>query len=301
MKVSGFTYVRNGLTYDYPFLEAIQSVLPVCDEFIAVVGNSSDGTREAIEALGDSRVKIIDTIWDEQMNTMGRRYAEQANIGLDHVTGDWAFHIQADEVVHEEDLPAIRSAMEKYFYNKKVDGFLFRFINFFGDYSHFAPSRRFHQHEIRIVRNDRHIRSYRDSQGFRRFGDPANQWNEKGTKLHVIPLNARIFHYSHARNPHRQRKRQIEFEKGWIPNEVVEKKYAVKKNEAYDYSNIDYLGLFAGAHPGVMHERIGNQDWEFLYSPSVNNMKPKEKILRFLERLTGRQFFIYKNYKIVRL
>jgi hypothetical protein len=117
----------------------------------------------------------------------------------------------------------------------------------------------------------------------------------------VIPLNARIFHYSHARNPHRQRKRQIEFEKGWIPNEVVEKKYAVKKNEAYDYSNIDYLGLFAGAHPGVMHERIGNQDWEFLYSPSVNNMKPKEKILRFLERLTGRQFFIYKNYKIVRL
>ena len=49
MKVSAFTYVRNGFTIDYPFLEAIKSVLPVVDEFIVVIGDSNDGTREAVE------------------------------------------------------------------------------------------------------------------------------------------------------------------------------------------------------------------------------------------------------------
>lgn len=299
MKVSGFTYVRNGLQYDYPFLEAIRSILPICDEMVVVVGDSTDGTREAVEALNDPRIKIVDTVWDNK-DLKGRRYAVQSNTGLDHVTGDWAFHIQADEVVHEEDLPLIREAMEKYADDRSVEGFLFRFINFFGDYRHWGPSRRFHQHEIRIVRNDPKVRAYRDSQGFRIFNDPADQWNEKGRKLKVIPLAARIFHYSYARNPFVQRKRQIEFEKGYLEEKAVDEKFAATKDLAYDYRNIDYLKLFNGAHPAVMRDRISRQDWNFEYDPTHHNMSPKEKLMKWLEDLTGRQFFIYKNYKKIR-
>lgn len=299
MKVSGFTYVRNGLQYDYPFLEAIRSILPVCDEMVVVVGDSTDGTREAVEALNDPRIKIVDTIWDNK-DLKGRRYAVQSNTGLDHVTGDWAFHIQADEVAHEEDLPMIREAMEKYLDDPSVEGFLFRFINFFGDYRHWGPSRRFHQHEIRIVRNDPRVRAYRDSQGFRIFNNPADQWNEKGRKLNVIPLAARIFHYSYARNPFVQRKRQIEFEKGYLEEKAVEEKFASTKDLAYDYRNIDYLKPFNGSHPAVMQARISRQDWSFEYDPSINNMSLKEKLMKWLEMLTGKQFFIYKNYKKIR-
>ena len=111
-KISGFSYIRNGFEFDYPFLESIQSILPICDEFIIAVGDSHDGTREAIEKLGSDKIKIIDTIWDENMRANGAIFAQQSNIALDHITGNWAFHIQADEVIHENDLPKIRQAIE---------------------------------------------------------------------------------------------------------------------------------------------------------------------------------------------
>jgi len=299
MKVSGFSYVRNGLEYEYPFIEAIQSILPVCDEFIAVVGDSTDGTRKAIEDLNDPKIKIVDTVWDSD-KLGGRRYAIQANAGLDHVTGDWAFHIQADEVVHEEDIPIIREAMQKYLHDERVEGFLFRFINFFGDYHHWGPSRRFHQHEIRIVRNRPGVRSYKDSQGFRIFDNPAKQWEEKGRKLNVVSIPARIFHYSHARNPFTQRKRQIEFEKGYVEASAVDKKFELVRDQAYDYQNIDYLKKYTGTHPALMQPRITKQNWEFKYDPSITNITLKERFMKLLEDVTGKQFFIYKNYRIVK-
>jgi hypothetical protein len=298
MKVSGYSYVRNGLKYDYPFVQAIRSILPLCDEFIMVVGDSEDGTREAIEAIGDQRIKIVDTVWDEQMRTAGRVFALQANTGLDHVTGDWAFHIQADEVLHEDDIPCVRAAMEKYDDDPKVEGFLLRFINFFGDYRHYGPSRRYHQCEIRITRNDPHVRSYRDSQGFRIFEHPERQWEEKGRKLHVIPLQARIFHYSHVKNPALQIKKRAEFVRRYHPDEVVQE--WLRTNQGFDYQDYDYLKVFEGEHPAVMKKIIEAQDWKFRYDPSRNDMSPKEKLMRALEWLTGKQFFIYKNYKILK-
>ena len=51
MFVSGLTIVKNGVKLRYPFLESIQSLLPVCDEFIAVIGDCEDDTRERILAL----------------------------------------------------------------------------------------------------------------------------------------------------------------------------------------------------------------------------------------------------------
>src|SRR5450432_3993404 len=298
MKVSGYSYVRNGLKYDYPFVQAICSILPLCDEFIMVVGDSEDGTREAIEAIGDPRIRIVDTVWDEQMRTAGRVFALQANTGLDHVTGDWAFHIQADEVLHEDDIPLVRAAMEKYESDPEVEGFLLRFINFFGDYRHYGPSRRYHQCEIRITRNDPHVRSYRDSQGFRIFAHPELQWEEKGRKLRVIPLQARIFHYSHVKNPALQVKKRAEFVRRYHPDEVVQK--WLNTNQGFDYQDYDYLKVFKGEHPAVMKKIIEAQDWEFRYDPSRNDMSAKEKLMRMLERLTGKQFFIYKNYKILK-
>ncbi|MEO6930270.1 MAG: glycosyltransferase, partial [Chitinophagaceae bacterium] len=177
MKVSGFSYVRNGFTYDYPFVESIRSVLPLCDEFIMVIGDSNDGTREAVVAINDPKIRIVDTIWDENSRKGGFIFSQQANIGLDNCTGDWCFHIQADEVIHEKDYKEIRQCMAKYFQTPEVDGLLIHFLNFFGDFKHYAPSRRYHNKEIRIVRNDKNIRSYKDSQGFRKFNVPSNYLN----------------------------------------------------------------------------------------------------------------------------
>lgn len=297
MKVSGFSYVRNGFTYAYPFLEAIQSILPVCDEFIMVVGNSTDGTREAIVALNDPKIKIIDTIWDENSRKGGYIFSQQANIGLDHCTGDWCFHIQADEVIHENDLSNIEKAMQRNLEDPKVEGFLLHFLNFFGDYKHIAISRRYHTKEIRIVRNDKNIRSYRDSQGFRRFNDPGNYLNEKGTKLHVKQIDATVYHYSYVKHPKDQVKKAVEFGKRWVKDDASLQIYAEKNKSGYDYTGqIDVLKTFDGAHPSVMQSKINSMDWEFNYDPSKTNMTLKEKFLYLIQILTGKQLFAYKNY-----
>lgn len=299
MKISGFSYVRNGFIYDYPFLESIQSILPICDEFIMVVGDSVDGTREAIEGLNSPKIRIVDSVWKEEDREKGYIFSQQANIGLAHATGDWAFHIQADEVVHEKDLPGIRQALIDYKDDERVEGFLFHFINFFGDYKHYGPSRRFHNKEIRIIRNNPHIRSYRDSQGFRKFEHPESQHEEKGNKLHVKQLDATIFHYSYVKNPEQQLKKQLEFVKRYIKDDEALNKFAERWKNGFNYNNIDILEPYTGPHPSVMKGRIEKQDWEFKYDRRESNMSFKEKLLYFIQKKTGKQLFTYKNYRII--
>jgi len=301
MKVSAFTYVRNGLQLDYPFVESIQSILPVVEEFIVVIGNSVDGTRKAIEALNNSRIKIIDTVWDDTIRSGGRIFALQANIGLDNVSkdADWIFHLQADEVIHEKDLPVIKDAMQQFLNQSKVEGLLFDFINFFGDYEHYAPSRRYHQKEIRIIRNNPHFRSYKDSQGFRSFINPENIWQEKGSKLSVKKINAAVYHYSYVKDPKVQLKKHLVFGNRWQENDEWMKEYLEQNKNGFDYAKIDFLYAFKGTHPAVMQTKIKKQDWAFNYDSSKNDMNLKEKFLKLMQDVTGKQLFIYKNYKMI--
>jgi glycosyltransferase involved in cell wall biosynthesis len=301
MKISAFTYVRNGNRLGYPFVQSIKSLLPLVDEYIAVVGDSTDGTREAIEGIDSDKIKIIDTYWDDAMRKGGKIFAQQANIGFDAASkdSDWLFHLQADEIIHEDDLGIIKQSLEQNINNKEVEGFLLRFINFFGDYDHYCPSRRFHQREIRIVRNDPHIRSYKDSMGFRKFIDPQDD-NEKGTKLWVKQIEATIYHYSWAKPPKKQKAKQIAFTKRYDPNDDFIKEYEEKYGDAYDYRDYDYLKKFSGTHPAVMQQEVASQDWVFKYDPSKSNMNFKEKFMKLAETITGKQFFIYKNYKVLK-
>ena len=88
MKVSGFTFCRNVIKFDYPIVESIKSVLPIVDEYIVNVGNSEDDTVELIKSIGDPKVKIIESVWDESVKKDGLIYSIQINIALDHCTGD---------------------------------------------------------------------------------------------------------------------------------------------------------------------------------------------------------------------
>jgi glycosyltransferase involved in cell wall biosynthesis len=301
MKISAFTYIRNGITYDYPFVESIKSALLLVDEYIVVVGNSTDGTREAITAIGSNKIKIIDTIWDDELRNGGKIFALQTNIGLDNVSkdADWLLHLQADEILHEKDHADIKKALEQNINERNVEGFLLNFIHFYGDYHHYCPTRRFHQREIRIIRNDPHIRSYGDSMGFRKFIDPQSE-TEKGRKLLVKQIHASLYHYSWSRSPKKQTAKHIEMGKKYSNDNEWIKEYEEKYSDGFDYHQYDYLKKFNGTHPNVMIHRVASQDWEFTYNPEKNNMNFKEKVMKFLEDVTGKQFFIYKNYKHIK-
>ena len=102
MKVTGFTFIRNAIRFDYPIVEAITSILPLCDEFIVVVGNSEDSTFDLIKNINSVKIKIINSTWDDSLREGGRVLAAETNKALVAISDDtnWCFYIQGDEVLH---------------------------------------------------------------------------------------------------------------------------------------------------------------------------------------------------------
>jgi hypothetical protein len=288
MKVSGFTFIRNAIKYDYPILEAISSILPICDEMVVAVGNSDDETRALIAGIPSDKIRIIDTVWDESLREGGKVLAVETNKAMDAIAADsdWCFYIQGDEAIHEQYLPAIQEAMLRWKDDSKVDGLLFDYKHFYGSYDYIADSRVWYRKEIRIIRNNKTIRSYRDAQGFRKGSD----------KLHVKPINAAIYHYGWVKPPQFQQAKREYFHKLWHNDDWVDEHVA--KVDEFDYSGIDSLELFTGTHPKVMQERINRTNWKFDTDPAQKNFRNlKGRLLYAIEKLSGWRIGEYKNYK----
>lgn len=288
MKVTGFTFIRNAVKYDYPVVEAIKSILPVCDDFIVAVGNSDDNTVDLIQGIDKEKIKIINTVWDDspEMKKLGEVYAVETNKAFRVIPSDsdWAFYIQADEVIHEKYLDIIHSAMIKWKDHTNVDGLLFNYLHFYGSYDYVGVS--WYKHEIRIIRNDKSIYSFRDAQGFRKGDDK---------KLNVKPVDAYVYHYGWVKEPEMMM-RKVRNTSTFYENINWIKKLGAEKT--YDYSRIDALSLFTETHPEVMKERIKRKDWEFNYNISFNKLPLKYRGKLFLKKYMGLNTF-YENYKII--
>lgn len=292
MKISGFTYVRNGFEYGYPFIASIKSLLPIVDELIVVVGDSSDETRKAIEQLRETKIKIVDSVWDNSLREGGKLFAEQSNIGIRNATGDWLIHLQADEVFMEDSRNKILQCIECANSKDNIDGVLFPFLHFWGDYKHIRNTRRTHRFEIRAFKNKRNILSFRDSQGFRKYGKKKN-----GKKLKVIKTKAIVFHYSYSRNPKLMRKKANYFKRFWHSDDWIKRK---TNDKEFDFNQVDKLEDYNGPHPEYIQDIMKKKDWNFNYNPSKSNMQFKDRILNTIEKLTGYRLFEYKNYKLIK-
>lgn len=290
MKVCGFTFVRNAEKYVYPVLESIHSILPVCDKLIVNVGNSEDNTLQLIESIESDKIQIIQSIWDDTLREGGKVLAVETNKALDAIPDDydWAFYIQADEVVHEQYLPEIRGQMEKWKDDPQVEGLLFNYTHFYGTYDYIADSRKWYRNEIRIIRNDKSIRSYKDAQGFRKHD----------RKLKVKPVNAHIYHYGWVKHPRDMRTKLEGVSPFWHDEEWIDKN--VRKEAVFDFSKIDSLTLFNGTHPEVMKQRIASANWKIDADINRKKFKAKDRLLYWIERKTGWRPFEYKNYEIIK-
>lgn len=291
MKISGFTFVRNAVKYDYPVVEAIRSILPLCDEVVVSVGNSEDETLELVKSINSPKIKIFHSTWDDSLKEGGRILAVETDKAFAHVdpTATWAIYIQADEVMHEDDYDAIKSAMVRYRDRPEVEGLLFRYRHFFGSYDYVGDSRTWYQQEIRIIRNDQKIRSYRDAQGFRK----------EGRKLRVKPINATISHYGWVKSPEKQAVKVNNSRSLYYGNdkERYEKRMV---GEQFDYSGVESLERFTGSHPKVMQDRINRINWQFEHDISRKNFGFKDRILYWIEKKTGKRLFDYRNYEILK-
>jgi glycosyltransferase involved in cell wall biosynthesis len=238
--------------YVYPVVVSIRSILPVVDEFIVNVGRCDDGTLELMRSIGDSKIKIVESVWDETLRKDGLIYAQQTNIALAHCTGDWAFYIQADEVVHEDDLPAIQDAMRRHLGNPDVKGLLFRYLHFIADYWSTNPW--FYHKAVRIIRNNGEVESCGDAVGFHLKA--TQQYLQSGPKEWIAPSNGRVFHYGWVKDPKTMLakvKEQIAVYHGATP---PPKQAALYQQKTFQYDDYAILKEFTGSHPVVMANRL---------------------------------------------
>lgn len=287
MKVTGFSFIKNALKFNYPIVESIQSILPLVDHYVIAVGNSDDQTRALITNIASDKIRIIDTIWDESKGE--RVLADETNKAFQAIQEncDWAFYLQGDECLHEKDYDAIRAQMKKYQHDQSVDGLLFKYYHFFGAYKYIGTGRRWYRKEIRIIRNNKNIISWNDAQGFR-FKDKS--------KLRVKEIDAHIYHYGWVKPPVIANKKSLLFLQMRHKDFVVTPEDLMKE---FDYHHIDRLNLFKGTHPSVMQKRVDSQDWHFEFDPTqkgFHKMKLKHKLATFIEDITGYRIGEYKNY-----
>ncbi len=289
MKVSGFTFIRNASQNDYPIVEAISSVLPLCDEFIVAHGNSNDDTLDLIKGIKSDKIKIIDTIWEDDLREGGKVFALETDKAFMAIAddSDWAIYIQGDEVIHEKYHATLRKEMEQNLNDKKVEGLLLKYIHFYASYDFFASSRRWYKKEIRVLKNLKDIHSYRDAQGFR--------LNDR--KIKVKEIDAYVYHYGWVKPPTGLKNKVRNFNKYYHNDEWIDENHPVSTD--FDFGNADELKHFEGTHPAVMIPRIEKTNWKFDRDPSLlkKKMPIRRKFLKWVEEFTGYRLFEYKNYK----
>lgn len=289
MKISGFTIIKNAVLNDYPVVESIKSILPVVDEMVVAVGNSDDETEALIQSINSPKIRIMHSVWDTSINKGGSILAVETNKALKHIdpSSDWAFYIQADEVIHEKYHDAIRKAAEKYKDDKRVDGLLFNYMHFYGTYDYVGDSRRWYHKEVRIIRNDPTITAFRDAQGFRR----------DGKKIHVKQIDAYVYHYGWVKSPKQMNDKQRIALNYW--QERTDLAERLDASEVFDYEDYDSLSKFTGTHPAVMHERIAKMNWKLELDLNRKKFSLSDKLLYWFEKKTGIRPFDFRNYKTI--
>jgi hypothetical protein len=287
ISISGFTFIRNGVELGFPFEASIRSLLPLVDEFVVAVGRGNDDTLARVLAIGDPKIRVIETLWNERMADRGFVYAQQKMIAQYACTGDWAFYLEGDEVVHEDDLPAIRASVEKHHANPEVEALVFDYRHFYGSAQWVSVSPGWYRRECRLIRNT--IRSYApDGQYWLVTTDHKKPRNPKAALA-----NAHIFHYGWIRRNEDMQKKLDQVSKYWASSTTLRIRYSQFDARA--------LEAFHGTHPAVAKEWLATgAEQELRIDPDYRPTSKENKyhLMRRIELLTGLDFS-RKHFKLV--
>ncbi len=284
--ISGFTFIRNGVELGFPFEASIRSLLPLVDEFVVVVGKSNDDTLARIHAIGSPKIRVIETIWNERMADRGFVYAQQKMIAQFACTGDWAFYLEGDEVVHEAELANIRASVDKHHHNPAVEAFVFDYFHFYGTPEFVANSPAWYRRECRLIRNT--IRSYApDGQYWLITSD-----HKKGRTPQAALANAHIYHYGWVRSNEAMQKKLDQVSKFWSHGAPTIR-----------YSEFDeqVLQPFTGTHPELVKPWLeSSAEKSFTIDPNykLTKREKRHRWLMKLEKAFGLDFS-RKHFKLV--
>ncbi len=302
VRVSGFTLVRNGVKFDYPFEESIRSLLPLVDELVINVGIGDDDTLARVRALAASpesagKIAIFESRWpldDPEQKRGGRILSDQTNLALDRCTGDWCVYLQADEVLHEGDRERLRAAMRAADARPEIEALVFEYVHFYGSFDVVQRTRSAYRREVRAFKRSSGARSVGDAQSFRKTD---------GSKLTAALAGARVFHYGWVRPPEKMREKTFFMDQLYhgAPDPSKAAQGIPHTGDNYRYKRIWGLSPFRGTHPAIMRERIAakNWHWDLARSPLEWSARDAKKIaLDLFERATGVRLFEYRSYRL---
>jgi glycosyltransferase involved in cell wall biosynthesis len=284
--ISGFTFIRNGVELGFPFEASIRSLLPLVDEFVVVVGKSNDDTLDRIHAIGSPKIRVIETIWNERMADRGFVYAQQKMIAQFACTGDWAFYLEGDEVVHEAELANIRASVDQHHSNPAVEALVFDYFHFYGTPEFVANSPAWYRRECRLIRNT--IRSY---------APDGQYWlitsnHKKGRNPQAALANAHIYHYGWVRSNEAMQKKLDQVSKFWSHGAPTVR---------YSQFDAQVLQPFTGTHPALVKPWLDSSaEKSFTIDPDykLTKREKRHRWLMKLEKAFGLDFS-RKHFKLV--
>jgi hypothetical protein len=240
MRVSACTFIRNGQLLGYPFIASIRSILPIVDEFVIAVGQGDDETLAMLRRLNEPKLHLIETTWNENMRAKGYVYAQQKMLAQFACSGEWIFYLEADEVVHERDLPLIQASMQRHLHDDQVEALVFDYLHFYGNANTYLWSPGWYRRAPRIIKAS--VRSYAPDGLFWLVLES----NKQGRYPKAALVGVTMYHYGWVRSETQMNLKTSRVEKYWN-----------KQNQAVDYRQMDgrILREFTGTHPAVM------QDW----------------------------------------
>lgn len=291
MKVSGFSFIKNGLSLGYPILESALSIAPLCDEVIINVGfedkecTKDDGTYEYLQKnLSDPKFKLLKSWWNPEIQKDGLILSQQTNIALEACEHDICQYIQGDEVIHESDYDEIKKSFEKLSNSKSYEGVIFQYNHFYGSTDVVKRTRNIYRREVRIIKKSSGLRSHLDAQGFR---------HQNGEKPLAFNSSARIFHYGWARKEDIMARKVKAFDRLYHGN---------KRDNDKDFSYGREYGLrpFKDSHPEVVKSWISQNKnpknpLEIAYNFSIKDLRLI--ISDIIESLTGWRIGEYKGFR----
>jgi len=286
MKVSAFTFIKNGEMLGYPFLESIQSILPIVDEFIVNVGESEDETLDMIRSIKDKKIHIVQSKWNESMQDRGYVYGQQKMIAQFNCSGDWAFYIEGDEVYHEDELDKIKKSMELHLNDSNVEALVFDFKHFYGNGNSFLNSPGWYRSEARIIKNS--VRSYSPDGLFWLILDS----NKKGRYPKTKHSGATCYHYGWVRGEDQMNLKSYQVNKYWDSEPAK-----------IDYSQMDQsiIELFQGTHPELITDWLPKEKglFEVDQNYKLTSKQKKHRIMILIEKFFGVDLS-KKHYKLLK-
>jgi hypothetical protein len=306
IKRSGFTIIKNAVKYDFPFFEAVESVLPLVDEFVISVGQSEDTTAEEINKwlknLSDpdrEKIVLFNTTWDDSIKD-GRVLSIETNKALEKCRAtEWLIYIQADECLHENDRELIEYAMNKYNSDSQVEALALSYLHFYGNYSTLNTDRGAYRFEVRILKPLPGLKSFGDAQGFR-FESTRDT---KGRKPNAVKIPAQVFHYGYVRPIDVMKTKAKDFDLLFHKDNSEELSERKDHWEGFKYQYKPGLMPYLGSHPKIMEDRINKNNWKMDLESMKRSATLNEKIKDLktkIENVLPFRIGEFKNYKVVK-